>query len=31
MPSFAEGLTPADVANVLAWLRSNLKTPTEKK
>ena len=24
MPSFAEGLTPADVANVLAWLRSNL-------
>lgn len=24
MPSFAEGLRPADVANVLAWLRSNL-------
>ena len=31
MPSFAEGLTPADVANVLAWLRSNLHTPAEKK
>jgi putative heme-binding domain-containing protein len=25
MPSFAEGLTPADVANLLAWLRSNLR------
>jgi len=25
MPSFAEGLQPADVANLLAWLRSNLK------
>jgi putative membrane-bound dehydrogenase-like protein len=25
MPSFAEGLTPADVANVLGWLRSNLE------
>ncbi len=24
MPSFAEGLKPADVADVLAWLRSNL-------
>jgi putative heme-binding domain-containing protein len=24
MPSFAEGLTPADVASLLAWLRSNL-------
>ena len=24
MPSFAEGLAPADVANVLAWLRSHL-------
>ncbi len=24
MPSFAEALSPADVANVLAWLRSNL-------
>jgi putative heme-binding domain-containing protein len=31
MPSFAEGLTPADVANVLAWLRSNLGTPSPKK
>ena len=31
MPSFAEGLTPDDVANVLAWLRSNLVTPPEKK
>lgn len=31
MPSFAEGLTPADVANVLAWLRSNLAPPAEKK
>ena len=31
MPSFAEGLTPADVANVLAWLRSNLGTPAPKK
>ena len=28
MPSFAEGLSPADVANVLAWLRSNLGTGT---
>ena len=24
MPSFAEGLTPADAASLLAWLRSNL-------
>ena len=24
MPTFAEGLAPADAANVLAWLRSNL-------
>jgi hypothetical protein len=24
MPSFAEGLSPTDVANLLAWLRSNL-------
>jgi len=31
MPSFAEGLTPADVANVLAWLRSNLGVPLPKK
>ncbi len=28
MPSFAEGLPPADVANVLAWLRSNLGAGT---
>ena len=27
MPSFAEGLQPADVASLLAWLRSNLKAP----
>jgi putative heme-binding domain-containing protein len=26
MPSYAEALTPADVANVLGWLRSNLRT-----
>jgi putative heme-binding domain-containing protein len=26
MPSFAEGLKPSDVADLLAWLRSNLKT-----
>ena len=25
MPAFADALTPADVANVLAWLRGNLK------
>ena len=24
MPPFAEGLTPADLASMLAWLRSNL-------
>ncbi len=27
MPSFAETLTPADLASLLAWLRSNLRTP----
>ncbi len=27
MPSFAETLPPADVANVLAWLRGQLKAP----
>ena len=26
MPSFAEGLKPADVADLLAWLRSHLET-----
>ena len=26
MPSFAEGLAPADAASLLAWLRSNLKS-----
>ena len=26
MPSFAEGLKPSEVADLLAWLRSNLKT-----
>lgn len=31
MPSFAEGLTPADAANVLAWLKSNLRTPAQSK
>jgi hypothetical protein len=25
MPSYAEGLKPSDVADLLAWLRSNLK------
>ena len=29
MPSFAEGLTPADTASLIAWLRSNLKSPAE--
>ena len=27
MPSFAEALTPADTANLLAWLRSQLRAP----
>ena len=27
MPSFAEALTPADTANLLAWLRGNLNVP----
>ena len=31
MPSFAEGLAPSDVANILAWLRSRLKSGTEPK
>ena len=31
MPFFAEGLTPADLANLLAWLRSNLGTKTPPK
>jgi putative heme-binding domain-containing protein len=31
MPSFADGLTPADVASVLAWLRSNLNPGTQTK
>jgi putative heme-binding domain-containing protein len=26
MPSFAEGFTPSDAADLLAWLRSNLKS-----
>ena len=26
MPSFAESLPPADLANILAWLRANLKS-----
>lgn len=30
MPSFAEGLAPADVANVLAWLRSHLGAAAPK-
>ena len=31
MPSFAEGFAPADVANLLAWLRSNLGTGVPKQ
>ena len=27
MPTFAEGLTPGDLASLLAWLRSNLNAP----
>src|SRR5438552_5122588 len=30
MPSFAEALQPADVADLLAWLRSNMGTGTPK-
>lgn len=30
MPSFAEGLNPSDVADLLAWLRSNPGAPTPK-
>ena len=30
MPSFAEGLKPADVADLLAWLRSHLGTNAPK-
>lgn len=30
MPSFAEGLKPADVADLLAWLRSHLRAGTPK-
>ena len=30
MPSFAEGLMPSDVADLLAWLRSNLKSGPPK-
>jgi len=30
MPSFAEGLKPAEVADLLAWLRGNLKTGASK-
>ena len=32
MPSYAEGLKPSDLADLLAWLRSNLKAtvPTPK-
>ena len=30
MPSFAEGLKPADVADLLAWLRSHLKAGAPK-
>jgi putative heme-binding domain-containing protein len=29
MPGFAEGLSPADVAHVLGWLRGNLKPAAE--
>ena len=30
MPSFAEGLKPSDVADLLAWLRSNLQAGASK-
>jgi putative membrane-bound dehydrogenase-like protein len=30
MPSFAEGLKPSDVADLLAWLRSNLRPDAPK-
>jgi putative membrane-bound dehydrogenase-like protein len=30
MPSFAEGLKPSDAADLLAWLRGNLKATTPK-
>src|SRR5678816_1651414 len=30
MPSFGEGLKPSDVADLLAWLRSNLKAGASK-
>jgi putative heme-binding domain-containing protein len=30
MPSYAEGLKPSDVADLLAWLRSNLGTGAPK-
>ena len=30
MPSFAEGLNPSDVADLLAWLRSHLGTGAAK-
>jgi putative heme-binding domain-containing protein len=29
MPSFGEGLSPADVASLLAWLKSQLAVPTQ--
>jgi putative membrane-bound dehydrogenase-like protein len=29
MPSFAEGISPSDMANILAWLRGNLNNPKE--
>lgn len=31
MPSFAEGLSPSDISNVLAWLRSNLGSGASKR
>ena len=31
MPSFAETLTPADLASLLAWLRSNLGADTDRR
>ena len=30
MPTFAEGLKPSDVADLLAWLRSHLGTEAPK-
>lgn len=31
MPSYADGLSPADVANLLAWLRGRLRAPAQTR